>query len=59
MAWGAHHRGVTAPIISARNAEQIAPSLAALEISLSGEDYVRIAALSPTPAPATDRLEEA
>ena len=59
VAWAARHRGVTAPIISARNAEQLAPSLAALKISLSDEDYARIAALSPTPAPATDRLEEA
>lgn len=59
LAWAAHYRGVTAPIISASNAEQLAPSLAALKISLSGEDYARIAALSPTQAPATDRLEEA
>lgn len=59
VAWAARHSGVTAPIISARNVEQLAPSLAALEISLSDEDYARIAALSPTPAPATDRLEEA
>ena len=59
VAWAARHSGVTAPIISARNAEQLAPSLTALEIALSDEDYAHIAALSPTPAPATDRLEEA
>jgi aryl-alcohol dehydrogenase-like predicted oxidoreductase len=59
VAWAARHSGVTAPIISGRNAEQLAPSLAALEITLNDKDYARIAALSLAPAPATDRLEEA
>lgn len=59
VAWAARHPAVTAPIISARNGEQLAPSLDALRIELEQADYARIEALSPRPAPATDRLEEA
>lgn len=59
VAWAAHNPAVTAPIISARNAAQLAPSLAALGLSLSAADYTVLEALSPRPAPATDRLEEA
>ena len=59
VAWVAHNPAVTAPIISARNAEQLAPSLKALEVSLSAEEYAQIERLSHRPAPATDRLEEA
>jgi aryl-alcohol dehydrogenase-like predicted oxidoreductase len=58
VAWAAHNPGVTAPIISARSAAQLAPSLAAMDLTLSDEDYARIEALSQRPAPATDRLEE-
>lgn len=58
VAWAAHHPSVTCPIISARKVDQLRPSLAAAQISLSEADYARIAALSQTPAPATDRLEE-
>ncbi|WP_310437629.1 hypothetical protein [Sulfitobacter mediterraneus] len=35
------------------------PSLATTQISLSDKHYARITALCQTPAPATDRLEEA
>lgn len=59
VAWAAHHPAITAPIISARNAVQLAPSLAATDMALSAEAYARISAFSPRPAPATDRLEEA
>lgn len=59
VAWAARHPAVTAPIISARSAEQLSASLAALEMSLSDADYSQISSLSPQPAPATDRLEEA
>ncbi len=59
VAWAAHHIAVTAPIISARDAQQLQTSLDALTLSLSAEDYARVEALSPRPAPATDRLEEA
>ncbi len=59
VAWAAHHPAVTAPIISARNTAQLAPSLEALDVSLSDADHAAISVLSPTPPPATDRLEEA
>jgi aryl-alcohol dehydrogenase-like predicted oxidoreductase len=59
VAWAARHPSVTCPIISARSVGQLRPSLAAAQISLNDEDYARITALSQTPAPATDRLEEA
>ena len=58
VAWAAHHPSVTCPIISARTVDQLRPSLAAAQVSMSDEDYERITALSQKPAPATDRLEE-
>jgi 1-deoxyxylulose-5-phosphate synthase len=58
VAWAARHRGVTAPIISARSAEQLAPSLAALNFTMDDALHARLSALSPAPPPATDRLEE-
>lgn len=59
VAWVAAHPAVTAPILGARNVEQLEPSLAAAEWTMSAEVYARVAALSPTPPPATDRTEEA
>jgi len=59
VAWAAHHPAVAAPIISARNTTQLEPSLKALDLSLGDEDYATIEGMSPRPAPATDRLEEA
>ncbi|MGB3408489.1 MAG: aldo/keto reductase [Jannaschia sp.] len=59
VAWAARHPAVTAPIVSAQSVEQLAPSLAAMAVSLDDDLYARITSLSPTPAPATDRLEEA
>lgn len=59
VAWAAAHPAVTAPIISARNATQLKPSLSATNFEMSAEDYARIERLSQRPAPATDRLEEA
>ena len=58
VAWVAGHPAVTAPIIGARNLEQLAGSLGALEIEMTPELYTEIAALSPEPPPATDRSEE-
>lgn len=58
VAWARHHPAVTAPIISARNPEQLAVSLDAMHLLLNAEQYAAIEALSPRPAPATDRLEE-
>jgi aryl-alcohol dehydrogenase-like predicted oxidoreductase len=58
VAWVMHHPGVTAPIIGARNVEQLAMSLAAAETPMPPQRREEIAALSPTPPPATDRSEE-
>ena len=58
VAWAAAHPTGPSPIISARSAAQLAPSLAAMTCEMDAETYARIAALSPTPPPATDRLEE-
>jgi aryl-alcohol dehydrogenase-like predicted oxidoreductase len=57
VAWVAAHPDVTAPIIGARNAEQLMPSLRALDIEMTTELRAEISALSHTPPPATDRLE--
>ncbi|MEM6408311.1 MAG: aldo/keto reductase [Pseudomonadota bacterium] len=59
VAWAMHHKAVAAPIISARNAKQLTPSLKAMELILSDAQYATVEALSPRPASATDRLEEA
>lgn len=57
VAWVMAHPAVTAPIIGARNLDQLEGSLAALDVDLSPELYERIAATSATPPPATDRTE--
>lgn len=58
VAWVAGHPAVTAPLIGARNVEQLEGSLAALEIDMTPELRDGISALSPAPPPATDRSEE-
>lgn len=58
VAWAARHPAITAPIIGARHLEQLQPSLQALEVEIDDALYARITALSRTPAPATDRLED-
>jgi aryl-alcohol dehydrogenase-like predicted oxidoreductase len=58
VAWVKAHPAVTAPIIGARNLEQLEPSLAALEVKMTNEERDEISALSIEPPPATDRLEE-
>jgi aryl-alcohol dehydrogenase-like predicted oxidoreductase len=58
-AWVAAHPAVTAPIVGARNVEQLRASLHALDIDMTPALRAEISALSRTPAPATDRLEEA
>ena len=58
VAWVAHHPAVTAPIIGARNIEQLEDSLRSQDISMTQELYDHISGLTPTPPPATDRLEE-
>jgi aryl-alcohol dehydrogenase-like predicted oxidoreductase len=59
VAWAANHAVKPLPIISARSEEQLRPSLLAEKFTMTPELYDRITALSITPAPATDRLEEA
>ena len=58
VAWVMHHPVITAPIIGARNLEQLESSLAAVDIAMTPEWREEISALSPAPVPATDRLEE-
>jgi len=58
VAWVGAHPGVTAPIIGARNLEQLEGSLKAVDVKMTRELYEAIAALTPSPALATDRTEE-
>lgn len=58
VAWVGAHPAVTAPIIGARNVEQLRDSLAAVKVEMTPALRAEIAALSRTPPPATDRLEE-
>jgi aryl-alcohol dehydrogenase-like predicted oxidoreductase len=58
VAWAAAHPAVTAPIIGARNVQQLQASLDSLKIEMTPALWAEIAALSRTPPPATDRLEE-
>jgi aryl-alcohol dehydrogenase-like predicted oxidoreductase len=58
VAWVGSHPAVTAPIIGARSLEQLQASLDSVKIDMTPELRAEIAALSRTPPPATDRLEE-
>jgi aryl-alcohol dehydrogenase-like predicted oxidoreductase len=58
VAWVAGHPGITAPIIGARNVQQLEGSLSAADIQMTPELRAEISALSPEPAPATDRSDE-
>lgn len=58
VAWVKSHPAVTAPIIGARNVNQLEDSLAAVDINLTEEWREEISDISITPPPATDRLEE-
>jgi aryl-alcohol dehydrogenase-like predicted oxidoreductase len=58
VAWVAAHPAVTAPIIGARNVGQLEASLDAVKIEMTPALWDEMAALSRTPPPATDRLEE-
>jgi len=58
VAWVMSHPAITAPIIGARNLEQLEASLAAADVPMTPEWRAEISALSPEPAPATDRSEE-
>lgn len=58
IAWVAAHPAVTAPIIGARNMEQLEAALASLEVKMTPELRAEISALSRTPPLATDRRDE-
>jgi aryl-alcohol dehydrogenase-like predicted oxidoreductase len=58
IAWVASHPAITAPIVGARDVEQLKDSLAAVDVKMTLELRAEITALSRTPPPATDRSEE-
>ncbi|MFB3891409.1 MAG: aldo/keto reductase [Phycisphaerae bacterium] len=58
VAWVKSHPAVTAPIIGARNCEQLEASLAAADYEMSASQRAEIAALTPDVPIATDRDEE-
>jgi aryl-alcohol dehydrogenase-like predicted oxidoreductase len=59
VAWVGSHPAVTAPILGARSAEQLGPSLAAADFVMTSEMRDEITGLSPFVPPAHDRAEEA
>jgi aryl-alcohol dehydrogenase-like predicted oxidoreductase len=58
VAWVMTHPAVTAPLIGARNIEQLKASLAAVDIEMNEELRKEVSKLSNEPQPATDRSEE-
>jgi len=58
IAWAGSHPAVTAPIIGARNVEQLKDAIAAADIEMTENLRQEISKLSPEPPPATDRSEE-
>ncbi|WP_423798436.1 aldo/keto reductase [Neobacillus sp. SAB-20_R2A] len=57
VAWVKANPAVTAPIIGARNLDQLEDSLAAADFKMTEDMYAEISNLSRTPSPATDRTE--
>jgi aryl-alcohol dehydrogenase-like predicted oxidoreductase len=58
VAWVAAHPAVTAPIIGARDVDQLQASLEASELEIDDAWWHQISALSYRPPPATDRSED-
>jgi aryl-alcohol dehydrogenase-like predicted oxidoreductase len=58
VAWVGSHPGITAPILGARNLEQLEPSLRSLDVAMTPDLRARMSQLWPAPAPANDRTEE-
>jgi aryl-alcohol dehydrogenase-like predicted oxidoreductase len=58
VAWVMNHPAITAPIIGARNLEQLEPSLAAADFTMDATLREEVSALSYEPPPATDRTDE-
>ncbi len=59
VAWVAAHDAQPVPILSARSAAQLAPSLDGMRFEMGADLYARLAGLMMAPPPATDRIEEA
>jgi aryl-alcohol dehydrogenase-like predicted oxidoreductase len=59
VAWVGSHPAVTAPILGARDTEQLAPALAAGSFEMTERMRDEITALTPEVPPAHDRREEA
>jgi aryl-alcohol dehydrogenase-like predicted oxidoreductase len=58
VAWVGAHPAITAPIIGARSLAQLQASLDSVKVPMTPELRLQISALSRSPPPATDRLEE-
>lgn len=58
IAWAASHPGITAPIVGARNMEQLQPVLEAADFEMTDELRATLADFSLSPAQPTDRSEE-
>jgi len=58
VSWVQSHPAITAPIIGARNVNQLEASLAAAEFNMTPGLRAEISRLSISPGTATDRLEE-
>lgn len=58
IAWVMAHPAVTAPLLGARNLQQLEPALAALEVNLTPTLKAQLDALIPAPPLATDRNDE-
>jgi len=58
VAWVASHPAVTAPIIGARNLDQLEGSLASLKVDMTPALRAEISVLAPEPPLATDRSED-
>lgn len=58
ICWAMSHPAVTAPIIGARNFDQLKTVLEAVDIDLTPRMREQISSVSITPSPAHDRLEE-
>ena len=58
VAWVRSHPAVTAPILGARDVEQLEPALAGGDYDMSVEERAELTALTPELPPAHDRREE-
>ena len=52
------HPAITAPIIGARNTDQLEGSLTSMQINMTNDLYASISELSPLPPLPTDREDE-